>query len=200
MQIFFIFWQCSLLSKFLKIFQIKHTHDFKGFSKYNHMSHSAEQQLSSELNMNADKFPIKHIVIPFDDSKYSNHAVQSALSLAKKLGASISVVTIIQQEPNTISLGGSPHETIIEKSRLKRLNAIYKSFELEANECKVKLRSEIIGSQNIADSIIWTAARNKADLIIMGTRGRGATPNYMKLGSVAMEVSQSSQCPVMLIH
>ena len=164
------------------------------------MNSLTEQKFSSEITLEIDKFPINHIVVPFDDSKYSNHAVLYALSFAKKLGASVSLVTVIRHEPYNFGLGNPTHETIIEKSRLKRLNAIFKSYELNAQQKKVKLRSEVIGSSNIADSIIWMAAKNKADLIIMGTRGRGSAPNYMKLGSVAMEVSQSSKCPVMLIH
>ena len=164
------------------------------------MSLPPNQALHSELTLDADPFPINNIVIPFDDSKYSNHAFRFALSLAKKVGASISIVTIVRAESDSVSLGSSSHQTIIQKSRQKRLEAIFQSFAVDAAEMNVNLRTEILSSENIAESIIWIAARNRTDLIIMGTRGRGAAPSYMKLGSVAMEVSQSSKCPVMLVH
>jgi nucleotide-binding universal stress UspA family protein len=165
------------------------------------MRNSPERLLFSELTVDPLQFPIKHILVPYDDSKYANHAFQFALSLAKQLGASVSIITIMKDnEYSKYPWVASSHETVIDEKRLESLNKLFQSFELDAKENKISLKSEIITSSTIANSIILFASKKKADLIIMGTRGRsGALPN-MRLGSVAIDVSQNSKCPVMLVH
>jgi nucleotide-binding universal stress UspA family protein len=165
------------------------------------MRTAPEMLLSSELTAVPVQFPIKHILVPYDGSKYANHAFQFAFSLAKKLGANVSIIAIMKKnESSKYSWGDSSHETIIDEKTRERLNKLFQSLELDAKENKISLKSEIITSSTIANSIILFASKKKADLIIMGTRGRsGALPN-MRLGSVAIDVSQNSKCPVMLVH
>lgn len=56
-----------------------------------------------------------------------------------------------------------------------------------------------IESGPAAEAIIRHAKRWKCDVVVMGTRGVGATPNLV-LGSVAMKVAQSSPCAVTLVN
>ena len=165
------------------------------------MKNAPEMLLSSELTVDPVQFPIKHILVPYDDSKYSNHAFQFAFSLAKKLGANVSIISIMKKnESSKYSWGDSSHETIIDEKRRERLNKLFQSLEIDAKENKISLKSEIMTSSTIADSIILFASKRKADLIIMGTRGHGFARPNMRLGSIAIDVSQNSKCPVMLVH
>jgi nucleotide-binding universal stress UspA family protein len=50
-----------------------------------------------------------------------------------------------------------------------------------------------------ADEILKAANRNKVDLIVMGSRGRGSIGSLL-LGSVAQSVLSASQVPVMVVR
>ena len=53
---------------------------------------------------------------------------------------------------------------------------------------------------HISNSIIDFAAKEKAELIVMGSVGRSGISRLRTLGSVSRSVSERAPCPVMIIH
>jgi nucleotide-binding universal stress UspA family protein len=51
-----------------------------------------------------------------------------------------------------------------------------------------------------ADEIIRFANANKIDMIIVGSRRLETISRIKALGSVARKVSETAECPVMIIH
>lgn len=141
---------------------------------------------------------IRHILVPYDDSVYSDAAFDIALDLAKKYGSKVSAVSVMYSAiAGSSFLDFTAHQTSIEKSRLRRLTKIFKEMKLLATRYKIPLTTEIIMSNSVAETILTFASSQKADLIVMGTRGRAGGPRHMRLGSVAMDVSQYASCPVL---
>ena len=143
---------------------------------------------------------IRHVLVPFDDSDYSRAAFEYALDLAKKYGAKISVISIMYSSVFGSSfLDLTAHQTSIEKTRLRKLSKTFTGMKSLAIKFGIPFSSEIIVSSSVSESILSFASSQKADMIIMGTRGRAGGPRHMRLGSVAVDVSQSAICPVMFV-
>jgi len=160
------------------------------------MLKNSEQVLNNKVYFERSQIQIQHILVPFDDSSYSCTAFEFALDLAKKYGTKISVISIIYNS----SFGDiNAHQTSIEKTHLVNKAKAFKKMREIAAESKIHLTSELILASSVSDAILTFASSQKADLIVMGTRGKTAGPKHMRLGSVAIDVSQSSSCPVILV-
>jgi nucleotide-binding universal stress UspA family protein len=164
------------------------------------MSKKSNQVLSYKLQKpdEPQALLLRHILVPYDDSVFSDAAFDIALDLAKKYGAKVSAVSVMYSGivgSSFLDLGA--HQTSIERTRLRRLSKIFKEMKLLAARYRVPLTTEVIVSSYVSETILAFASSQKADLIVMGTRGRTGGPKHMRIGSVAMDVSQYSSCPVL---
>ncbi len=143
---------------------------------------------------------VRHILIPFDDSEYSRTAFDFGLDLAKKYGAKISVISVMYSSVAGSSfLDINPHQTSIERTRIERLSKEFGLFKVLADKRKVEFNADVVMSSSVAETILAYASSQKAELIVMGTRGRNSSPRHLRLGSVAIDVSQRANIPVMLV-
>jgi nucleotide-binding universal stress UspA family protein len=138
---------------------------------------------------------IMHILVPYDDSPYSNRAFVYALDLAKKYGAELSVISIMYstQLPTHIQ-----HQTTVDDEKNKVMEKSFRQLHKVAKKFGVPIKTEILMESAIVDNIISYVSSHKVNLIVMGTRGRSG-PSRLMLGSVAMHTSQKAPCPVMLV-
>ncbi|MFN3657734.1 MAG: universal stress protein [Pseudolabrys sp.] len=141
---------------------------------------------------------MKRIIVATDGSPGANRAVDAAANLAKATDAELVILTI----------GGE-----ISSSELRRLASVdgdlSKQLRAMANEilrragkrvrrlglAKVKLQCEW---GDPAETIIATAKREKADLLVVGRRGRSRLSGLL-LGSVSQKVASLAPCTVMVI-
>jgi nucleotide-binding universal stress UspA family protein len=142
----------------------------------------------------------KHILIPVDGSEPSNHALRTAISLAREVGARIRLVHVVD---NTAFLtgydpsGGSSGQmfTALRESALQILQegvAAAQAAGLQADHVLV----DRIGSR-LGDSVAEAAAEFGADLIVVGTHGRSG-PSRLLLGSGAEQVIRLAPVPVLV--
>ena len=138
---------------------------------------------------------IKHILVPYDDSLYSNRAFVHALDLAKKYGAELTIISIMYSSilPTHIQ-----HQTTVDNDKQKVMEKSFRQLRKVAKEFGVEIKTEMIMESAIVDNIISYASAHKVNLIVMGTRGR-VDANRLLLGSIAISTSQRSPCPVMLV-
>ena len=159
-----------------------------------------------QLTYNTQKFEepktllVRHILVPFDDSHYSRNAFNIALDLANKYHAKISVVSIFYSSVMGSSfLDQRTHQTSIEKNHLKKLKKAFEELKTLALKHGVPYYSDVIVSTSVADALLGFAGSQKADLIVMGTRGKTGGGKQLRLGSVAIDISQNATCPVMFV-
>ena len=138
---------------------------------------------------------IKHILVPYDDSGYSNRAFVYALDLAKKYGAKLSVISIMYSSPTPTHI---KHQTTVDDEKIKVMKKSYDRLCSAAKKFGVTVRTEMLMENDIVDNILSFVSANKVNLIVMGTRGRDG-PKRLMFGSVAMATSQKAPCPVMLV-
>jgi nucleotide-binding universal stress UspA family protein len=139
---------------------------------------------------------IRKILVPYDDSKYSEHAFALSLDLAQHYGASITTLTIVYENPTT-DLDIS-HQTSFDKDKIKKINEKFKLLKQNAKQFGITINNDIAQSREILDTILTYITTNKMDLVVMGSRSRPG-PHRYAIGSIALGVCKSAMCPVMLV-
>ena len=138
---------------------------------------------------------IKHILVPYDDSAYSNRAFVYALDLAKKYDANLSVVSVMYSSSHATDI---KHQTTVDDRKIKVMEKSYDRLRAAAKKFGVPIKTQMLMESSIVDNIISFVSNYGVNLIVMGTRGRGG-PKRLMFGSVAMATSQKAPCPVMLV-
>ncbi|MDI1483634.1 universal stress protein [Polyangium sp. y55x31] len=142
--------------------------------------------------------PFQKILVPIDFEETSAHALERAIELAAKLGAGVTVVhvysLIVYSFPDGSYLPASELAETVRRAAQRRLDAV-----VEAQKARGVRLDGVLREGRSADEICKAAAEISADLIVMGTHGRGAFGRVL-LGSVATAVLRRSKIPVMTIR
>lgn len=138
------------------------------------------------------------ILVPIDFGAESKAALLAAASLARDLEASIHLLHVAR---DPILMVGTPELYGVDWAKLRNdLVAEAKSrlAELARTVEGVRVTHDVaVGGP--ADTIAQTAREMRADLIVMGTHGRGAL-GHLLIGSVADRVIRLAHCPVMTVR
>lgn len=147
---------------------------------------------------------ISKILVATDNSSIAKKAFRYAIKLARQLKASITLLTVI--DDRTFVVQSVPAE--IFRSQVGEpvgdylRTAVEKYLERELKTCKkngIKCQS-IIRNGRPVDEIIKEAKKSKADMIVMGSHGRGTLESAV-LGSVTYGViHKNTKCPVLVIR
>jgi nucleotide-binding universal stress UspA family protein len=140
---------------------------------------------------------MKKIVIATDGSPSAVEAVGVGIELAAEQGASIAFVHVLPADDYVVA---------------PRLGHLPKAHEVDMDESEVALReaagaAEAAGvsytleriSGNTVDEIVAVADSTDADLIVIGSRGRGPMTSTL-LGSVSKGVLGESRRPVLIVR
>jgi nucleotide-binding universal stress UspA family protein len=140
---------------------------------------------------------IRKVLVPVDFSAPSLRAVQFALPLVAKFGASLHVVHVFHADSPFTGLVGMPFvlpEGDISRSVNRRLNDVAKKYSIELPRENIHaLRGKPF------DEICRLARDLDIDLIIIATRGNTGL-KHLILGSTAEHVVRYSSCPVLVVR
>jgi len=141
---------------------------------------------------------MKRIIVATDGSSGANRALDLAVRMAKTGGCELTILTI----------GGS-----IPGAELRRLAAVdgdlSQTLTENANQIleRARKRAHRLGMPSVklqvewgdpAEVIIDTARREKADILVVGRRGRGRL-SAMLLGSVSQKLASLAPCAVLVV-
>jgi len=141
----------------------------------------------------------RHILAPTDFSEYSKKAVASALELAKKFGAKLTILHVVEPPPYPVEGYVPPNlsATFLEDmERQASQDLAQVAPEAEAANVEVA-RLVTVGTPY--RRIIETAEAQQVDLIVMATAGRTGF-SHLLLGSIAERVVRTASCPVLTIR
>ena len=134
-------------------------------------------------------------VVAYDGSAHAQKALNWAMELAQKLSAEIFIVTVSERTLHHLE----------ETHHLIELEKLYhQKFVEEAEEGRAVCQKHgIVAYAEVleghpADEVIKFARKQKADLIISGTRGLGGFGQLL-LGSVAHKLVTYSDTPVVIV-
>lgn len=141
------------------------------------------------------------ILVPVDGSEHSLKALEVAAEYARMKEAQIYVISV------AASIGGiedheiPPHMLESQQENVKEFadRAVEAARDFMAKEQVAACFSETVATMlSVPDAIIDFAKTENIDLIIMGSRGLGAS-SIFKVGSIANQVVKHCHCSVYLV-
>jgi nucleotide-binding universal stress UspA family protein len=143
---------------------------------------------------------IRRILHASDFSPASRPAFARAVDMAKRVGAELLVVHVLAPVVPLIGEGYVSPQTYNDIARSARL-AGQKGLDAlvtRARKAGVRAKSLLVdGAPHV--EIVRAARSKRADMIIMGTHGRGGLARLF-LGSVAGRVVATAPCPVLTVR
>lgn len=147
---------------------------------------------------------ISKIVVPIDGSKNSMEAADYAIKMGEKYGSEVAVLHVVNLDQNLQLLGiyrlsyPDPIKKKIEEAKSEAQKWFTEMIKT-AEQRRVRIKTDVIDSpMSVVGAIVNYADREKADLIVIGTRGRSGI-GKMLLGSVASGVVTYAPCPVVVV-
>jgi len=141
---------------------------------------------------------LKKILIAVDDSPHSQRAKELGVEVGNALDAEIAFVYVFDATATPAGAWGFPADRISAMSQLEGKRLLDKFLEglPKQPSSKTPVR-EFLESGSPAEAIVRVARKWGADLIVMGSRGRGKVKGIL-LGSVSQDVLSNAPCPVLV--
>ena len=137
---------------------------------------------------------INRILVAYDGSGPADKAFSFALDLAKKYQATVTVLAVAKPPDFAEDV---ETEAILENSQ-KHYRKSLMHLKPRAESAGIGVTFEVAVGHP-AEQIIFHAERDKADLIVMGHRGK-AFFERMRLGSVSKQVIHYANCAVTVVR
>ena len=144
---------------------------------------------------------IRRILCPLDFSRFSLHALEQAIAIARESGAEICALHVFAVVPAPeLAVIGSP--VPLEPMRLaptsrEEVLAQVRDMTESVDAEGVTLRTMLFEGEPVT-RIVGYAIDWNADLVVMGTHGRSGFERLL-LGSVAEKVLRKAPCPVLTV-
>ena len=151
-------------------------------------------------NCNVSDFQsVRRILVPFNDTKHAPNVFGKAFTIAKMLGASICVVSVINKDLCKKWDNGTPSRK--SSKSLGSVDILKKGItklEHQAKKFKIPFDHAIIPSKKVSETILSLIDSQKIDLVVMGTKGN-ANWKEMLMARVSSTVAINAKCPVLLV-
>jgi nucleotide-binding universal stress UspA family protein len=149
-----------------------------------------------------DGASFKRILVAFDGSSDSVKAVKIAASIAKEHGSKLTIVhvyTVPTYSYMTPAGLSSSQFSALDDAAKTHARDILRRGIASAGSAGVKAGGEMLQGGSVVECIVDFAANEKADLIVMGTRGVTGFKR-MLVGSVSSGVVAHAKCPVLVVR
>jgi nucleotide-binding universal stress UspA family protein len=149
----------------------------------------------------------KKILVAFDGSDSSERAIKYAIEIAKKWGASVTLLTVFQRRIMPVFSNENYDETEFDPEIFERdqeaIKSVYRNL---LEETASSIKSENMDLEILAkfvegrpsSKIVDVADEEDVDLIVIGSRGIGGIKGWI-LGSTSHKVVNSSTKPMLII-
>jgi nucleotide-binding universal stress UspA family protein len=144
-----------------------------------------------------------HILIPTDGSDAAENAVEQAIDLAEKYGATVHALYVVDVDATNLSLGTEQVDRIrqgglddMPEVRAEADEAT--GFVADAGAERGVTVEEHVTAGSPARAIRRFVEDNHIDLVVMGSHGRSGLSRVV-LGSVAEKVLRRTRLPVLVV-
>ena len=137
----------------------------------------------------------ERIVLAVDGSQHSQRALVVARSLAETYGARI---LLVHAYPHTSDLRGAEEYGNLVSRRKSAGQELLTEARNQIGDKAAEIEEDLLEGP-AAEAILKVARIRKADLIIMGTRGKGSLEGLV-FGSVSSKITHYAACTVMVVR
>jgi nucleotide-binding universal stress UspA family protein len=134
-----------------------------------------------------------HILVATDFSESSHRALRQAMLLGAPSNTRLSLVHVLRSEMEYTPFEEAAGIDFERNSARQKLE----HFVMEAASSK-QVETILLRRHSVADAISSFAREHQVDLLVVGTRGRGAL-GMLALGSVAEQLLRMANCPVVTV-
>ena len=138
-------------------------------------------------------FP-RHILVGFDGSPYAEQAFETALNLAAMTHARLGIVAVatLSEPPGAVETRAAI------ETATQHYEDVFENLRRRADSLGVVLETRILVGHP-AEQIIRLAADTRADLIVVGPRGRSRISQWV-FGSVSKRIVNHAPCSVLVVR
>jgi nucleotide-binding universal stress UspA family protein len=144
---------------------------------------------------------LKKVLVATDFSEASDAALRYGRALARSFGASLEVLHVVEDlfahawGAETYAASAPELQAAMERQAEQQL------MRVVTDEDRRQLRAKpvLLAGRSAFHEIVKYAERERVDLIVLGTHGRGAIAHLL-LGSVAENVVRRAPCPVLTVR
>jgi nucleotide-binding universal stress UspA family protein len=137
-----------------------------------------------------------NVLVPIDGSKHSSEGLRVASHFAKTNKARIFIVNVIPSVADIdLELSASERNKLLESLKRRGEDLLAKAKDQMRINGVDDINTALVTGDSPAQEIVAYAEKEKADLIVIGSKGRSATARFL-LGSVASKVVKYSPCCV----
>jgi nucleotide-binding universal stress UspA family protein len=147
----------------------------------------------------------KHILISTDGSEVAQKGVDHGLSLAKSLGAKVTIITVTEPYPYHMSSAGvgwvpGPADvSLYQEGQAEYAGRILAKVKEAAGKLGIDAEILHVPDARPAEAILDAASSEGCSLIVMGSHGRRGLGRLL-LGSQTSEVLSYSPVPVLVVR
>ena len=144
----------------------------------------------------------RKVLVAFDGSDDSVRAVETACSIASKYGSALTVVHVYSPTlPPYAGVAPMPVpelEGAMAVSKVRAQSVLTRGLEV-AQSRGAAVKGELIEASSTVQAIVEYASSEKADLIVVGTRGMTGFKKLI-VGSVSSGLVGHAECPVLVVR
>jgi nucleotide-binding universal stress UspA family protein len=138
-----------------------------------------------------------NILVAVDGSRHADQALTHAIDLAESEHTRLTLMTAIAELPATTYLAaGAVIPNLIEDARAEGEAILRRARELVPDDLPV---TTVLTDRPIRIAMMRQIKDGHHDLVVMGSRGRGAVRSTL-LGSVSHYILHHSPVPVLIVH
>ena len=156
---------------------------------------------------NDEDTTIKKMLIAIDESEHRVKIIRYGLTLAKSLGADVTVTHVIDRYSMTAlaDLEGllgyyRSGNSVYERELAKHAEELLREADTLAKKQDMKINTHVImNASSVAEGIIDYASSTNMDLIVIGTKGRTGGHKFL-VGGIADKIVDHAHCPVLAVR
>ena len=139
------------------------------------------------------------VLVPVEGSKYSMEGIKVASNYAKSNNAGIYIMTVTPYVADVeLELSAVERDRLLVSMKKRGEDVLEKAVNLLKSFGVSYIRTVLASSTSPAEEIVNFASSEKIDLIVIGSKGMGATERFF-LGSVTSKVVRYSPCCVYVV-
>ena len=157
----------------------------------------AMRMLSQEKPVYPKRLPWRRILVPLDFSPASLRALQEAVALARRSGAQLLLLHVVEPNPFPTGMDGgilTLPDNVVARHAKEHLPRVAK--QLVPKSVRV---TSLVSHGRAASVIVDTAEEKGVDLIVLSTHGHTALERLL-IGSTAEQVVRHAKCPVFVVR